>query len=426
MRRPAHFQTPAALALALAVGLGAGCGRPAAPPSQAHRRPDVDLPRETESIAGRVPDRTTLSALLLSLQLRPDLVPAIVSATRTVFDPRRLRADHTYRLERTFGGLLRRFDYEIDEDRFLRLAGAADDQPGEITAEVVPYQKETKQVSVVGEITKESPSLFEAMDRAGEGPDLSIELADIFSGEIDFNSDLQAGDRFSLTFEKVYREGKFSSYGPVLAAELSNEGRVLKAFRFTLPGGQTGYYDENGRSLKRFFLKSPLKFAARVTSRFSRARMHPILRILRPHLGVDYGAPTGSPVVAVANGVVVSAGWAGQGGRMVRLRHASGYQTFYMHLSSIAVRAGHRVSQGDLIGRVGMSGLATGPHLDYRVWKNGVPINPLTLLRSLPPGEPIPRRLMAQFSAERDRMLSSLSPPAPANTAPAAAPGAGK
>jgi murein DD-endopeptidase MepM/ murein hydrolase activator NlpD len=386
-------------------------------------RGDVSLARETESIAGRVPSRTTLATLLGTFRLRADLVPAIVSLTRTVFDPRRLKASHTYLLERTFAGLVRRFEYEIDEDRFLRILGTTDRQPEELTVELVPYRKDRVEVSVRGEISKESPSLFASMEKAGEGPDLSIELADVFSGEIDFNSELQPGDNFTLSVEKVYREGKFSSYGDVLAAEFTNGGRVLRAVRFTVPGGKPGYYDDQGHSLKRFFLKSPLKFGAPVTSGFSRARMHPILRVLRPHLGVDYGAPAGSPVISVANGLVVSAGWSGEGGQMVRLRHASGYETFYMHLSKILVRAGQRVSQGDLIGRVGMTGLATGPHLDYRVRKNGAPLNPLSLLRSLPPGEPIPARLMADFAAERDRLLERLAHPvAVAAPVPAAAP----
>ena len=300
---------------------------------------------------------------------------------------------------------------EIDQDRFLRVLGPSDRQPEELTVEVVPYKKERVPAWAHGEISASSTSLFAAMEQAGEGADLSIELADVFSGEIDFNTELQPGDRFDLTFEKVYREGKFSSYGDVLAAEFTSGGRVLSAIRYTVPGGKPAHYDAQGRSLKRFFLKSPLKFGAPVTSRFSRARMHPILRVLRPHLGVDYGAPSGSPVVSVASGVVVSAGWSGEGGRMVHLRHASGYETFYMHLSSMAVRAGQRVGQGDLIGRVGMTGLATGPHLDYRVKLRGAAINPLTLLRSLPPGEPIPAGLMAQFAAERDRLLAQLAHP---------------
>jgi murein DD-endopeptidase MepM/ murein hydrolase activator NlpD len=414
-------RTATALGLALAAILGAACTRAGDPPRPAPSRPDVFLARDTESIRGRIPNRTTLAALLASSRLRSDLVPAIVSLTHTVFDPRRLKADHTYLLERTFSGLVRRFEYEIDQDRFLRVLGPSDRQPEELTVEVVPYRKDLVPAWAQGEISTDATSLFAAMEQVGEGADLSIELADIFSGEIDFNSELQPGDRFDLTFEKVYREGAFLKYGDVLAATFSNGGRVLKAIRYTVPGGKPGYYDDHGRSLKRFFLKSPLKFGAPVTSRFSHARMHPILRTLRPHLGVDYGAPAGSPVIAVATGVVVSAGWSGEGGLMVHLRHASGYETFYMHLSKIFARVGQHVGQGDLVGRVGMTGLATGPHLDYRVRKNGTPLNPLTLLRALPPGEPIPAGLMAEFAAERDRLLNQLAHPV-AVAAPAPAP----
>lgn len=411
------IHTAAVLGLALVAGLGAACAPTSEPPKPAPRRPDVFLAREIESVAGRVPDRTTLADLLGASRLRADLIPAVVALTRTVFDPRKLKADHTYLIERSLTGLVRRFEYQIDEDRFLRVLGPSDRQPEELTVELVPYKKDRVPSRAHGEISAETPSLFEAMDKAGEGPDLSIALADVFGGEIDFHSELQPGDHFDVTFEKVFREGRFSSYGPVLAAEFWNDGRLLKAFRYTVPGGSPGYYDADGRSLKRFFLKSPLKFAAPVSSRFSKARLHPVLRIVRPHLGVDYRAPAGSPVVAVANGVVVSAGWSGEGGRLVRLRHASGYETLYMHLSSIAVRAGQHVGQGDLVGRVGMTGLATGPHLDYRVRKNGAYLNPVLVHRSLPPGEPIPKAQMAAFAAERDTLLARLASAAPAAAA---------
>jgi murein DD-endopeptidase MepM/ murein hydrolase activator NlpD len=413
--------------LLLCLAVCAACSRPAPQPAVRVRATDVHLAQETELIKGLVPNRSTLATLLGSAQIRPDLVPAVVSLAGSVFDLRRVKAGHAFRLERTFDGLVRRFEYDIDEDRFLRILGPSNRQPEELTVELVPFQKTRSVVSARGTISKESPSLFAAMEDAGERPELSIELADIFSGEVDFNSDLQPGDGFRLTFEKVYREGQFSSYGAVTAAELVNAGRTLTAVRFTVPGGKPAYYDEQGRSLKRFFLASPLKFAAPVSSRFSRARMHPILRIVRPHLGVDYSAPSGSPVVAVANGTVVSAGWSGEGGRMVHLRHASGYETYYMHLSSIAVRTGQHVGQGEPIGRVGMTGLATGPHLDYRVKLGASFINPLDLLRRLPPGEPIPAAHLAEFKAERDRVLALLpTSPAPANAAsPAPAPTAG-
>jgi murein DD-endopeptidase MepM/ murein hydrolase activator NlpD len=398
----------AALGFSLCLALASACSQQTDFPRQAPR-PDVHLASDTEVLAGRVPRNATLATLLLGAQVRADLVPAISALAGRVFDPRRLKADHTFRLERTGDGQVRRFEYEIDGDRFLQVLGPPGRrQPDDLTVELVPYRKERALVSLRGEISKASPSLFAAMADAGEGPDLSIALADIFGGEIDFNSDLQPGDSFTLTFEKVYREGEFSAYGAVVAAEFSNAGRVLNAVRYTVPGGQPGYYDEQGRSLKRFFLKSPLKFAAPVSSRFSSARMHPILRIVRPHLGVDYQAPAGSPVVAVSNGTVVSAGWSGEAGRLVHIRHASGYETLYMHLSSIAVRAGQHVAQGELIGRVGMTGLATGPHLDYRVKKNGAYLNPLVVHRSLPPGDPIPAAVLAQFMAARDRVMAWL------------------
>jgi murein DD-endopeptidase MepM/ murein hydrolase activator NlpD len=246
------------------------------------------------------------------------------------------------------------------------------------------------------------------MEAVGETPELSIALAEIFGGEIDFHADLQPGDVFSVAVEKVYREGTFVSYGPIEAAEFQNDGRRLRAVRFTVPGGKPNYYDEQGRSVRRFFLRSPLQFTPIVTSGFSRSRFHPVLRIYRPHLGVDYAAPAGSPVVAVAEGVVVSAAWSGEGGNQIVIRHPSGYQTYYMHLSSVGVRAGQRVGQGQVIGRVGMTGLATGPHLDYRIRRDGAFVNPLQEHKRLPPGEPIPPQYLAEFKVVRDAALARL------------------
>ena len=179
--------------------------------------------------------------------------------------------------------------------------------------------------------------------------------------------------------------------------------------RFTPEGGSPAYYDDRGVSMRRFFLASPLKFQPVVTSGFSAHRLHPVLREYRAHLGVDYRAPAGAPVVAVAGGVVVSAGDSGAGGRMVHLRHANGYETKYLHLSAIAVRPGTRVQQGDLIGRVGATGLATAAHLDYRLMRNGVFVNPITAFRSVPPADPVPESEMLAFAAVRDRAIAALS-----------------
>jgi murein DD-endopeptidase MepM/ murein hydrolase activator NlpD len=199
----------------------------------------------------------------------------------------------------------------------------------------------------------------------------------------------------------------------VLAAEFQNDGRRFTAFRYQLPDEGPAYYDENGRSLKRMFLKSPLPFTPRVTSRFSRRRLHPVLKTYRPHLGVDYRAATGTSVRTVASGRVVSAGWSGGSGQMVRVRHSDGYETYYLHLSAITrgIVAGARVSQGQQIGRVGSTGLATAPHLDYRVKKDGRFLNPTTVHRSLPPGKPIPPEYLGEFESVRDMAVSRLFDP---------------
>jgi murein DD-endopeptidase MepM/ murein hydrolase activator NlpD len=264
---------------------------------------------------------------------------------------------------------------------------------------------------VSGEISRDQSSLVAAMDAAGETIDLTLAMAEIFGGEIDFSTELQPGDTFELTVEKQYRDhsDEFAGYGPILAAEFVNHGRRLRAVRYQPQGGAAAYFDDHGVSMKRFFLASPLKFQPVVTSGFSSGRFHPILKEVRAHLGVDYKAPIGSPVVAVSDGVVVSAGFSGGSGNMVHLRHSNGFETEYLHLSSIAVRAGAHVRQGELIGKVGMTGLATGPHLDYRVKRNGAFVNPVIAHRAMPPADPIPQAEMTAFLAARDGAFAKLS-----------------
>lgn len=376
------------------------------------RASDIFLPIQTETITAIVPRHATLEALLNRHALPSDLVQAAVQAVRTVFNPRELRADRPYRLVRSVEGFLREFEVELDADRLLRVVNDDYARPTNLRAEVLPIAKDAAVVAIRGEIDADHPSVIAAMDETGESVPLAIALAEIFSGQIDFNHDLQSGAWFEVLFEKFTREGQFAGYGRILGARFGNDGEVFQAFHWTKPGtAKTGYYDEDGRSLKRFFLRSPLRFEPRVTSGFSRRRFHPVHRTYRAHLGVDYGAPHGSQVVAVASGVVVSAGWAGGGGNQVRLRHAGGYESYYLHLSSFArgVRRGARVSQGQVIGRVGSTGTATGPHLDYRLRRNGVFVNPLAEHRRLPPGEPIPAGSLPVFHAARDGLLRQLS-----------------
>ena len=386
----------------------AGCGRVESPvPATAA---DVVLKAETELVTDVVPRHTTLEKLLGDHGLAADTVHRLIAASGTVFDPRRLRAMQPFEIERTFDGRFRRFHYEIDADSYLHVSESAT-SPGELTASVLPIPKQREQGTASGEIGSETPSLFEAMEAAGERPELTLAMAEIFAGEIDFNTELQPDDRFSLVFEKFVREARPATYGAIEAAEFENAGRVLRAIRFTPAGGKPGYYDEQGRSLRRFFLASPLKFEPRITSGFSRRRFHPVLKTSRPHLGVDYGAPVGAPVVAVAAGTVVSASYDSANGRMVRLRHGSGYETYYLHLSAYGpgIRPGARVDQGQTIGKVGSTGLATGPHLDYRVRKNGEFVNPVREHANMPPGEPIPPGDRNAFDAHRDAALERLN-----------------
>jgi murein DD-endopeptidase MepM/ murein hydrolase activator NlpD len=368
---------------------------------------DVALALETKVVAARVRAGATLASLLRANDVAVADTAAIVAQAASVFDLRKVRANQPYRLETTHTGIVRGFEYEIDGDRFLRVGRSPGDA---LVARVLPIAK-TRRVEIVrGTIDREHPSLVAALDAAGETIDLTLALADVFGGDIDFSTEVQPGDHFELTVEKQFRDDQqFAGYGPILAAEFTNAGRRVRAMRFTPDGGSPGYYDEHGRSMKRFFLASPLKFQPVVTSAFSHARLHPVLREVRAHLGVDYRAPAGAPVVAVADGVVVSAAMSGGAGRMVHLRHANGFETEYLHLSVLAVKAGARVRQGELIGRVGSSGLATGPHLDYRLKKNGTFINPVTAHRAMPPADPIPSAQMAAFDAARDRATAALS-----------------
>jgi murein DD-endopeptidase MepM/ murein hydrolase activator NlpD len=401
-------------ALSLAV-LAVGCAR-VAPPPQTERRPDIELRPETVTIEARVPRYATLDRLLREQQLSGPFVEAAIAALRSVFDPRQLRSDHPYRLVRTFDGALREFEYEIDADRFLRIISRNRDQPALLDAEVVPYDKQTAVVAVRGRIDVDHSSVIAAMEETGETIQLAMTLAEIFSGEIDFDSDLQPGDSFEILVEKSSHDGQFSGYGAIVGARFMTDGRDLHALRWTDPGaGTTGFYDENGRSLKRFFLRSPLRFEPRVTSGFSRNRLHPVFRTYRAHLGIDYAAPVGAAVVSVAAGTIVSAGWGGGGGKMVRIRHASGFESYYLHLSAFGkgIRGGVHVDQGRLIGLVGATGTATGPHLDYRLKKNGVFVNPLVEHRKLPPGEPIPPAQLAAFRAQRDQTLQALAAEGP-------------
>ncbi len=245
---------------------------------------------------------------------------------------------------------------------------------------------------------------LDASIRAAGGPaELAYRMADVLQWDLDFTRDLKAGDRFEVVYDELRVEGEFEAVGSVHALGYETRERRLEAYRF---GDHAGYYDGDGRPLKKMFLRSPMRYS-NITSRFSHRRFHPVLKQYRPHYGVDYGAPVGTPVRVTANGVVASAGWDRGGGRVVKVRHPQGYVTAYLHLSRFArgVRAGARVQQGDIVGYVGATGLATGPHLDYRVQHNGRWIDPQSL-RSVR-DEPIPRTQLALFHSYRDAVRAA-------------------
>jgi murein DD-endopeptidase MepM/ murein hydrolase activator NlpD len=401
--------------------LAAGCSVPPAPVSES--RPagrDILLTLDVSAVDGRVPANATLESLLRNHEFSAEFTAGVVSAVRGVFNPRELRADQAYRLTKSLDGLFREFRYQIDADRLLRVAarrGTGDDPSGHappavpaFDVEVISLPKDVEIDVLSASISRETPSLVGALASSGETVQLALGLAEIFGGEIDFNSDLQPDDRLDVLFERFTRDGEFVGYGDIKGAVLANGDRRIVAVGFPDAEGKPAWYDEDGRSLRRQFLQSPLPFDPRVTSRFSYRRLHPVHGSYRAHLGVDYGAPAGTRVNAVASGVVELAGWAGEGGRVVRIRHAGGYQTAYLHLSAIApgIRPGVRVEQGRAIGRVGSSGTATGPHLDYRIIKNGTYVNPLAELRKMPKGEPIAPESLDAFQQTRDAVLGRL------------------
>ncbi len=278
--------------------------------------------------------------------------------------------------------------YEIDDDDQL-LISFENEQFG-IVKEGIAYQVE--QSAIKGTIAS---SLFLTVSQLNEGPGLAFRLADIFAWDIDFVRDLRQDDSFRVLIEKRYRDGVFAGYGRLLAAEFINQGEVYRAALFS-ENGQEAYYDSDGRSLKKAFLKAPLSYS-RISSGYSNRRLHPVLNVWRPHRAIDYAAPVGTPIKAVANGVVTQRSYDKSNGNKVRLRHANQYETTYIHLSRFgrSIRVGKKVTQGQVIGYVGATGLATGPHLDYRVFKNGRPINPLKIERI--PSAPLPKQSLPEF-----------------------------
>lgn len=313
----------------------------------------------------------TVSALL-SDYLAPRQIVALSQACDSSFPLSRIRAGRIFSLQVADGELVG-FDYEINAEEKL----AVSCQAAGFTVSRVPIAYDVNTVVVQGTIDS---TLFAAVTAIGEKAELAYKLADIFAWEVDFIRDIRAGDRFRALVQKRYRDGKFIDYGLVQAAEFTNQGKNFLGILYRDEDGLPGYYNADGSNLRKAFLKAPLSFH-RISSTYSHRRLHPIRKIWLPHPGIDYAAPVGTPVKAAGNGTVVCVASDNQAGNYVKIRHPNGYESSYLHLSRFAGKAkrGIKVAQGEVIGYVGSTGMATGPHLDFRMKKNGRFINPLKM-----------------------------------------------
>ncbi|MEM8993471.1 MAG: peptidoglycan DD-metalloendopeptidase family protein [Acidobacteriota bacterium] len=342
----------------------------------------------------------TIGGLFADLGFAAQDAYAASSALGQVIDLRKIRSGEA--------GLVYRDAATGDVDRLrLRLDrrgwATMERAPGGWVAEFQEFTRRTERRDVSGRLES---FLISDIERAGGPPQLALAMSQVLQWDLDFNRDLRQGDSFAAVFDEVSIDGHVAEVGAVQALVYENRGVRHEAYLFELDG-VLGYYDAEGRPLQKQFLRSPLPFM-RVTSRFSHSRFHPVLKKYRPHYGVDFGAPKGTPVRSTASGSVTFAGRSGGAGKMVKVRHANGYETLYLHLSGYAkgVRSGARVSQGQVIGYVGSTGLSTGPHLDYRVKRNGRYLDPMRLENK--PAPPIPSSKLLLFEQKRDDLRQRL------------------
>ena len=365
----------------------------------ARHRAQTVLPTEK-----RVPAGQNFVAALQKFGLSAEDAANASAAAQQAFNLRQIRAGNTITVNRSVDGDLREIDYKIDADRVLKIVPAKQG----FAAEVQGIPSKVEMAAVSGQI---DDSLFRAVEQAGESAELAMQLAQIFGYDLDFYTDPRKGDTFRVLLEKKkYARGQFAGYGKIFAAEYDNNGRKYQALLFHDEFGRAAYYTADGKSLQKMFLRSPLKFGAPVTSHFSGARFHPILKTVRPHMGTDYGAPVGTPVQTIGSGRVVFAGAKAGEGNMVQIAHTNGYETAYLHLSRMFVRIGEHVEIGKTIGLVGSTGLSTGPHLDFRILQRGQYKNFEKL--GLPPSDPVGKKNLPEFAVLRDKWLPLLKNPA--------------
>lgn len=381
-------------------------------------QPVVSYEEEEESVDpyvykwGSLRQGETLANALLDRELGNADVYRVVNELNEVYDLRRCYPGDSFFVKVDTTNLIQELQFIPDRVTSYHVIR---DTLGEYQINIEKNELEKEVSYIEGEI---ETSLYAAIIKAGEGPALAMALTQIFQWDIDFLIDPQKGDQFRLVFEKYKSGDEFIRYGDILTAQYVSRNYDKIAYLYTTNEGQKKYFDIDGQSFQKAFLRSPLNYT-RITSRFSRGRYHPVLKIVRPHHGVDYGAPHGTPVETSADGTVIHVGWKGghptvngrQGGygKTVMIRHPNGYQTLYGHLSNYArgLKVGQRVSQGQVIGYVGSTGLATGPHLHYEIHLNGNPIDPLKLDNVA--GPPVPENELAQFKAKADSLYALLN-----------------
>lgn len=401
----------AGFALLVLVGLYQVSHRPPPPSVSLQKEARGETPDPSREIRDVVKNGETMFDIFQRHGMNLNDLYPIREASAAIHRLKRIHAGQPYAIELDGERNVVSLSYQIDDDAVLLVTR---EDPG-FQAEriVIPY--ETKVRKFGGVIAN---NLYDSLDGDVDRALLAYALSDIFSWDIDFTTDLRKGDTFKVVVEEQWLNGEFKRFGSVLAAEFTNDGKTYRGFRHEGPDGRAGYYDEEGRSLQRAFLKAPLSYR-RISSGFSPSRLHPILKIRRPHLGIDYVAPRGTPVSALGDGTVRFAAYKGANGNLVILSHPKGFTTYYGHLSRIrkGIRRGIRVSQGDVIGYVGATGRATGPHLDFRIKKANRFINPLKV--DLPRGGEVSKSQRAAFDRSRRELgleLASivLSPPGPA------------
>jgi murein DD-endopeptidase MepM/ murein hydrolase activator NlpD len=349
--------------------------------------------------SGRIMPNRFLPDILAKYRVTLQEIDMLVKNSSEVFDVRNIRAGNNYTIlsEKDSLGKAKYFIYEHEPSVFYIFSFND-------SLNISPFKQEVNSIIKFSSGTIET-SLWDAMIKKGLNPELSIYLSDIYAWTVDFFG-LQKGDGFKVIYEEKYNGNKPISIGKIYAAEFERSGKKIYAIPI-IQSGKEGFYDPDGNSLRKEFLKAPLKFP-RISAGFSSARMHPILRIVRPHFGVDYAAPEGTPVHSIGDGIIISAGMEIESGRIIKIRHNSVYTTAYMHLSSFGngISAGVMVKQGDIIGYVGTRGLSTGPHLDFRFYKNGYAVDPLKV--DAPPVEPVLPENIEKFEKIKTVILGLL------------------